>query len=117
MDLLHQDSFDDADLCNNSQSAAGRAEETVIKPDALKVVPNPATGVFTLVFPEAFEEGVAARILIADQMGRTVMNRILPTPMQTMEIQGGAWPSGLYACSVVLESGKVFFATILLQNN
>jgi hypothetical protein len=113
--LLGLDSFDDADLCNYSQSAAGRAEELPVKSGILKALPNPSSGDFTLQLPYKLEKGVTARLSVFDPLGRLALTRIVPEGTSELLIDATSWRGGVYACTVALSSGEVYSAIVVIE--
>lgn len=113
--LLGLDGFDDADLCNYSQSAAGRAEELPVKSGVLKALPNPSNGDFTLQLPYKLEKGVTARLNVFDQLGRLALTRIVPEESSVLLIDATSWPGGVYACNVAVSNGEVYSAIVVIE--
>jgi hypothetical protein len=117
--LLNKGVYDDAALCNGGgqSSSSKKLDKPKGNTEMLRAVPNPATNSFSLVFPKPVENGATAQILIFDQLGREMLNLSISGPAIIVEVEASAWPSGIYGCALVLESGELFTTFISIQKN
>lgn len=73
--------------------------------EILTIFPVPATREVSLSWAPLPVES-AARLLVYDQLGRTLMNEPVPSQTQQRAIQVYGWPTGLYF-AVVADEGKI----------